>query len=388
MMREVDVAVVGLGALGSAACWQLARRGASVLGLEQFHLGHERGASHDTSRILRRSYHTPHYVRLTAEAYDAWRDLEAASGQDLVAWTGGLDLFPPDPAIALDDYVQSLAAEGVAYELLDAAEVAQCHPRVRLPEGTIALHQADTAIVPAARGTAAMQGLAVNAGAELVEHASISGVHHDRGGRLRVRLRDRSEVVAGTVIVCADGWTNSLLEPLGVKLPLVTTLQQVTYFEVDDVAAFTAPSFPVWIWMDDPSFYGFPVYGGTLVKAGEDCGGEGVDPDHRPMEPDTAVEARLGHFLRGTFPGIGRTVRSRTCLYTLTPDRDFVLGPVPGSPDVLLGLGAAHAFKFAPWFGRVLAELALDGGTTSEIGPFAADREALTDPIRPVSWLV
>src|SRR4051794_11609940 len=110
MSERVDYVVVGLGALGSAAAWQLARRGHSVVGLDRFALGHDRGASHDSSRILRHSYHTPAYVELTLEAYADWADLEGASGERLVTTTGGLDFFPPDPAIAPDDYTASMDA--------------------------------------------------------------------------------------------------------------------------------------------------------------------------------------------------------------------------------------------------------------------------------------
>ncbi len=120
-MTSYDVAVVGLGGLGSATAWQLARRGVSVVGLEKFELGHLRGASHDTSRILRRSYHTPAYVRLAGEAYDDWADLERVSGERLVTVTGGVDLFPPGAAIPADDYAASMVAGGVPFEQLDAA---------------------------------------------------------------------------------------------------------------------------------------------------------------------------------------------------------------------------------------------------------------------------
>ena len=119
MTERYDAIVVGLGALGSAAAHQLARRGHRVLGLERFELGHHRGASHDTSRILRHSYHTPGYVRLTEEAYDDWARLESWSGESLVTVVGGLDLFPPDPGIPMVDYTASLDAIGIDYELLD-----------------------------------------------------------------------------------------------------------------------------------------------------------------------------------------------------------------------------------------------------------------------------
>lgn len=134
-MSSFDVAVVGLGALGSATVAALARRGASVVGIEQFELGHGRGASHDTSRILRHSYDTPAYVALTKEAYADWAALELASGTTLVTTTGGLDLFPANAAIPMSDYVAAMDAEGVRYEVLDTPEVSSRWPGLHPPPG-------------------------------------------------------------------------------------------------------------------------------------------------------------------------------------------------------------------------------------------------------------
>ena len=144
---DVDYVVIGLGALGSGAAWHLASRGHSVLGLEQFELGHSRGASHDTSRILRHSYHTPAYVRLTQEAYDDWERLEKESGESLVTVVGGLDLFPPDCVIAPDDYVASLREVGIDFEELTAEEIAGRFPMFSVPPGTRGLFQERGAIV-------------------------------------------------------------------------------------------------------------------------------------------------------------------------------------------------------------------------------------------------
>ncbi|HRK48003.1 MAG TPA: FAD-dependent oxidoreductase, partial [Nocardioides sp.] len=154
--ERFDHVVIGLGGLGSAAAYQLARRGHRVLGLERFELGHVRGASHDSSRILRNSYHTPAYVRLTREAYADWADLERSSGQTLVTRTGGLDLFPPDPAIPSIDYTRSMDEVGVPYEALDGEQVMARWPQLRLPSGTLALYQDNAAIVPAGRTVAVL----------------------------------------------------------------------------------------------------------------------------------------------------------------------------------------------------------------------------------------
>jgi sarcosine oxidase len=159
------VVVVGLGALGSAAAWVLARSGARVLALEQFELGHHRGASHDHARIIRRSYHTPAYVRLAGLAYRAWAELEWEATERLVVTTGGLDLFPAGSAIPPGPYRSSLEACGVPYEWLDAAEVMRRWPAFRLDTDVHGLWQADAGMVPAARGTRLMQRLAASYGA-------------------------------------------------------------------------------------------------------------------------------------------------------------------------------------------------------------------------------
>lgn len=391
---QVDVVVVGLGGIGSAAAWRLARRGASVVGLERFELGHSRGASHDTSRILRRSYHTPGYVRLAGEAYDDWSDLEHAAGEPLVTRTGGVDLFPHGAAIPVDHYATSMTAEGVPFEVLDAAGVTARWPAMRVPDGTVGLWQEDTSVVPAGRTTRVLQRLAAGAGAELRDRAPVVALEAHDDGTVGVRTGGAVPAAyrARHVVLAADAWTGELLAHLGTTLPLTVTREQVTYFRPGDPGPLTPPALPVWIWMDDPSYYGFPVYdepgSAGLVKAGQDVGGRLTTADGRSFEPDAEGVARLSAFVAGLLPDAGRAERTVTCLYTLTPDRDFVLDRLPKHPAVVVGLGAGHGFKFVPTFGRVLADLVTDGGTTSDLSAFAADRPAMVEPDHPTSWLV
>jgi sarcosine oxidase len=385
--EDVDYVVVGLGALGSATAYQLADRGHQVLGLEQYELGHERGASHDSSRIVRRSYHTAGYVRLAGEAYEDWAALSRAAGRELITTTGGVDLYPPGAAIDMADYTSSLVACDVPFETLSPAQVADRWPRIRLPEGSHAVYQADTGMVHAADTVATLQRLAASRGAELRDRTPARVVADGPSG---VEL----ETSAGPVrcrrlVVTADAWTNDVLAGVGVSLPLTVTQEQVTYFGPDDPSAFEPGSFPVWIWMDSPSFYGFPCFGEASVKAGQDVGGRITSAAGRTFTADPDNLRRLTDFMGATFPGSSaRTLRTVTCLYTLPPDRDFVVGGLPGHPDIVVGLGAGHGFKFTPTFGRVLADLATDGTTGSDITPFAPDRRALHDPSFPVSWLV
>lgn len=386
-----DVAVVGLGGLGSATAYWLSRRGISVVGFEQFELGHVRGASHDHSRIIRRSYHTPGYVRLTADAYDAWREVERDAGEQIITVTGGIDLFPPGAAIDHGTYTSSLAAEQVPFEWIDGAEVRSRWPAFAggtlITPDVMALYSAETGIVPAGPGTATLQRLARAHGADLREHSPVREIR-PVGGEVDV-VTDRGTVRVGHVVVTADAWTNRLLAPLGLDIPMVVTREQVSYFPHADLERFAVGRFPVWIWMDDPSFYGFPVYGDTSgVKGSEDCGGSEVDPDTRTFDPDAAMEDRLRSFMEQLVgPGFG-TPRTATCLYTLTSDRDFLLDRLPGVPQVSVALGAAHGFKFAAWFGRALASLACGERPSDDIAPFAFERPGLHAPIDRSAWMV
>jgi sarcosine oxidase len=385
-----DVVVVGLGALGSAAAyWASTRPGTRVLGLEQFELGHANGASADHSRIIRLSYHRPEYVRLAKRAYETWAAVEAEARDRIVTITGGLDLWPADPAIPMADYTESLAAEAVPFEILDAAEVMRRWPQWHLPHDVTGMWQSRGGLADPFKGNAAHRRLAVARGARLIDRTPVTAIR-DVGGAYEVDAGGTT-YAAGTVILTADAWMNGLLASFDRQLPLTITKEQVTYYACPDPAAFAPARFPVWIWMDDPSFYGFPTYGEAGPKVAQDCGGEPTTPETRSFEPDPAVFRRVGEFLARHLPrAVGPPILTRTCLYTLTPDRDFVVDRVPEAPGVVVGLGAGHGFKFASVLGRVLVELALDESSPSdnELAAFRIDRPILLEEDPPTSWLV
>ena len=382
MRRDWDVIVVGLGAIGSGAAYWLSRRlGDRVLGLEQFELGHSRGAGQDHSRIIRLSYHRPDYVRLAKRAYATWTEVEADAGVQIVTRTGGLDVAPRDAAIPLADYIDAMTAEGVAFEQLDGAEIMRRWPQWRLGDEHHGLFQADAGIADPNRGNAAHQRLARGNGATLLEHSPVARLR-EADGEMEVELADGMIHRAGQVVLAADAWTNDLLESFDRRLPLTIIQAQVTYFAAPDPARFAPDRFPIWIWMDDPSFYGFPTYGEAGPKAAEDVGGDEVTPATRTFERNEAGFRRLTDFLERHLPDhLGPEIYTKTCLYTLTPDRDFVVDRLPDVPGVHVVLGAAHGFKFASVLGRILAELVADGATKSagEIERFRIDRPILLE---------
>lgn len=375
-MEHVDVAVVGLGALGSATTYHLARRGVDVAAFEQFELGHVRGASHDTSRIVRRAYERPEYVRLADAAFRDWADLEAATGERLLTPTGGLTFCPADARRPASDFVESLRAVGCEVEELDAAAVRKRYPAFRVPDDVTAVHDPSSGIVHASRTVATLQMHARMAGARLRPRCPVEAL--DDTGDGVVLSTAAGPVHAGTVVLCADAWTNRLLAPYGAEVPLRVMQEQVTYFALERPEDFAPGRFPVWIWEGgEVCFYGFPTYGEPTIKAARDVSELLTDPDRRTFVPDPGRLQQLRDFMSATIPGSGQPLRTITCQYTLTPDRDFVIDAVPGHPDVLLGLGAAHAFKFTPTFGRVLADLATTRTSDEDLSLFRADRPVL-----------
>jgi sarcosine oxidase len=389
VIRDFDAIVLGLGGIGSGAAYWLAKRGARVLGLEQFELGHARGESHDHSRIIRLSYVTPAYVRLAKQAYGAWDSLECDAGEQLVFRTGGLDVGPVVGAIPLDGYADAMRACEVPFEWLDAREIRSRWPAFRIGDDVRGLFQEDGGIVAAERATAAHQRMASEFGAVLRAGAPVTLVREAGGGEIEIEAGGE-RYRGAKLIVAAGPWSGHVLRWFGIRLPLEVTKEQAMYFEARDLESFALGHFPVWIWMDDPSFYGFPIFGEAgAVKVTQDAGGQPVDPDSRTFDADPEITRRVTDFLARYLPAAGgRQQLVKTCLYTLTPDRDFVIDRLPEHPNVSVAIGAGHAYKFASLIGRILSELALEGSTSSDVGAFAIGRPILQMEAPPKTYMV
>lgn len=390
MTKEYDVIVVGLGALGSGAAYWLSKGGARVLGLEQFDLGHDRGSSHDWSRIIRKSYFTPAYVQLAKEAYNAWESLERDAGEQVVFKTGGLDVGPRNGAIALSSYADSMRACDVYFEELDAGEIRKRWPVWQIGDDVHGLFQPDSGIVAAVRATAALRRAATSYGATLRGNAPVT-VLRATGDEIDVEAAGE-RFCAEKLVLTAASWTPRMLAHFHLRIPFEVTKEQVTYFKARDLASFALGSFPIWIWMDDPSFYGFPVFGeNDAVKVTQDCGGKPVDPITRGFEEDTAITARVRGFLERYLPGAaGPIARLKTCLYALTPDRDFIIDTLPEHPNVSVAVGGGHGFKFASVIGRILAGLALGHHDlpSLDLSAFKIDRPILRLADPPKTYML
>jgi len=370
----VDVAVIGLGATGSAALHHLARRGVRVVGLEQFTPGHDRGSSHGESRIIRLGYFEhPSYVPLVRSALALWRALERASGKALLQVTGILEMGAPDSTLVAGT-LRSAQTHGLSHEVLDAAAVTRRFPAFRLPAHFVGVLQPDGGILAAEPAVEAQLALARAAGAEVRTSETVRAIETAAGG-VRV-VTDRASVMAGQAVVAAGPWVKQLLPDL--PAPMRVTRQVVGWFAPSDPAMFARDRCPVFLVENrDGMFYGFPLGPQPGVKfAKHHHADEAVDPSSslRPMEE--ADEAMLRPALAAHVPSAnGALLAAQTCRYTITPDGDFILDRLPGAPAVIVASPCSgHGFKFAPVIGEIIADLVSGGATRHDISRFCLAR--------------
>jgi sarcosine oxidase len=370
----VDVAVIGLGAMGSAALHHLATRGLRVVGIEQFTPGHDRGSSHGETRIIRLGYFEhPSYVPLGRAAIPLWRALERASGKALLQVTGILEMGAPDGTLVAGT-LRSAQTHGLRHDVLDAATVARRFPAFRLPSHFIGVFQPEGGILAAEPAIEAQLALAVAAGAELRTNETARVIEPASGG-VRV-VTDRGTIAAEQAVVAAGPWLKMLLPDLAV--PIRVTRQVAGWFEPTDAAMFARERCPVFLIENDAGiFYGFPAGSRPGVKfAKHHHDDEAIDPSATPRPMDTTDEAVLRGALAAHLPSAnGTLLDAKTCRYTMTPDGDFILDRLPGAPAMIIASPCSgHGFKFAPVIGEILADLVTRGQTGHDISRFGLAR--------------
>ncbi|GAN78523.1 N-methyl-L-tryptophan oxidase [Acidisphaera rubrifaciens] len=374
-----DTIVVGMGAMGSAAAWQLARRGHSVLGLERFDIPHDRGSHHGVTRIIRLPYYEdPAYVPLLRRAYALWREIEAASGEALLHITGSLDGGPADGAL-FAGALRSARLHDLPHEVLTGAEVARRFPAYALPDASRFVFQPDGGFLASERAVLAHVRAAQEAGADIRARVRVHDWATTPGGGVRVRT-DQGSFEAATLILAAGAWMADLLPDLrGLAVP---ERQVLAWLQPRTPALFTPARFPVFnIEVAEGRYYGLPVFEVPGFKFGRyHHRGEAGPADAVRRAPDAADEALLRGFAERYFPtGCGPTMALRDCLFTNTPDEHFIIDRHPQARQIIVASPCSgHGFKFASVIGEILAEMAIgDGRTRHEIGFLRLDRPGL-----------
>ncbi len=379
MTPEFEVIVVGAGGMGSAAAYHLARGGRSVLLLEQFEIGHNRGASHGHSRIIRLSYEHPVYVRLSKSAYALWAELEEDAGEKVLTTTGGLDLSLPGHPV-FEDCISSMQEVGVDHEKLDATEIQRRYPQFRISPGTVGVFQKDAGILQPSQSVPLMVSMARRHGATVIENSPVTSFYFDENG-VEVICGDQVYKSA-KLIISAGPWAEPVLKKVGVHIPLAITEERYVFFKPPHPEQFAVGRCPIFAQYGenlvgkDIEFYGFPVFGLDGVKVAEHRFGEPVTADDRSfVVPDRIIE-RMRERTRQLIPdAVGEVIHSMTCLYSNSPDRHFVIDLLPGYPHIVMAAGfSGHGYKFAIVVGRILADLVEREKTDFEVSMFSLSR--------------
>jgi sarcosine oxidase len=369
-----DAAVVGLGAMGSAALWQLARRGVRVVGLDRYEPPHAHGSTHGRTRIIREAYFEhPLYVPLVQRAYAMWDALERASGVELFRATGGL-MLGPEQGTLVRGALASARTHRLSHELVDAREVRRRFPALTPPAGDVGVVEPRAGVLFPERGVQAMLDAARAAGAEVRTGTTVTGWRADADG-VTVATAG-GDVRAARVILAAGAWMPRLVPELAHALSPMRQLGH-WFLPAAHPELFRADRLPVMLWEHAPErfFYSLPDVGDGL-KASIHHEGRLVDPDDArdPVSPAETEEVRA--LIRRLMPDGAGTVReTSTCLYTNTPDGHFAIGAHPVHSNVIIASPCSgHGFKFAPAIGEILADLALAGGAAFDLTPFALPR--------------
>jgi sarcosine oxidase len=387
MTERVDVAVIGLGAMGSAILYQLAKRGGRVVGLDRYAPPHAMGSSYGETRITRQAVGEGRdYVPFVIESHRIWRELEAASGKELFNQCGAVVMGPGDGVTThhgmRDFTARSIdAAEryGIAHEVLDGAEVTQRFPMFRGLSGNEKVYyEADGGYLVPEACIAAQLDRAVAMGATVRNGVVVNALERVAAG-VRIDTSDGA-LLADRVVVSAGAWSAPLLGPPFERL-LAVSRQLLYWYQLDDVSAY-GPDSPVFIWMygktDTDYFYGFPpLPGDARVKVAKEqylttTTADAVDRTVCPTETERMYRENVEGHLAGVTSNLSKAA---VCLYTVTPDRGFIIDTHPTLDRVfVVSACSGHGFKHSAGIGLAVVERLVDGRSRINLAPFAMSR--------------
>ena len=369
-----DVIVVGAGGMGSATAFELARRGRSVLALEQFPFVHDRGSSHGHTRIIRRAYYEhPHYVPLVQRAFERWYDLEQRSGRHLLTECPCLNIGPADGEVVLG-VLTSAKQHGLSIESLSATELASRFPQFQFDDRFVGVLERDAGFlfvedcVRAQLEQAQLLGATLKADEPVTEWRS--------NGQTVTVTTTKGTYEAASLVLTAGPWSGKLLAEHGVYLRVMR--QVMLWFGVEGSADFRRDRFPIFLAdLSEGPVYGLPAIDSRGIKVARHYGApELSSPEEidRKILPSDEVPVRT--FLKRHIPIANGQLRyAQTCIYTLSPDRHFVIDRHPTYSNVAFATGfSGHGFKFASVVGEILADLALSEPASMSIQLFRSAR--------------
>jgi len=378
-MQTYDLAVIGVGGMGSAIAMHAAARGLKVLGIEQFSIPSTRGSSHGATRILRLGLHEgPTYVPLVLRAVELWKELGEKVGTPIFHRVGSLDVSLPELPI-FQGSKRSCEKFGIEHEVLDAAETKRRFPALSPTPEMATVYQPGSGFVLPELAVSSHVNLALELGAEIHGHERLIG-WESRGGSYAITT-NRGRYEAKQIVFSAGAWIGKLLAPFNV--PVVPERTVLGWFAPKaNLANFHSPKLPVWI-VDHPEvghFYGFPIHGIPGFKLGRlrEIPWPAVDPDVPRDEPNDEDERDMRSFVRAAFPDAdGPILSMETCFFENTPDRAPIMDRLPGEEGAWVAGGfSGHGFKFCSAVGEVMADLITKGESAFDLSPFSISRFA------------
>lgn len=372
MTNHYDAIVIGIGAMGSATVYHLAKRGYNVLGIEQFGIPHEMGSSHGLTRIIRLAYYEdPSYVPLLRRSYTLWDELEKESGKKLFYQTGSIDMGSEESQVFAGS-LQSCIEHNLDYEVLNAQQLTERFPGYRLPENIKAVFQPQGGLLVPERCITAHVDIAKKHGATIHEDERVQGWEISGKGFVEVKT-DSGTYSAEKLVICGGAWAYKLLPELTQKA--VPERQVLIWMETQKPDWFTPARFPVWnAQLEEGRYYGFPEFNPDGNSPGMKFGrwhhlDEIVDPDTIDRNVYAEDEALLRQFGEKYFPdGAGKTLSMKACMFTNTVDEHWIMQTLPDNPQVSFAAGfSGHGFKMASVIGEIMADLAINGETQHDI---------------------
>ncbi len=376
-MKIYDVAVIGVGGMGSAACYHLAKAGKSVVGIDQFSIPNTRGSSHGSTRILRLGLHeSAKYVPMVLRAAQLWDDLGAECGQSIFHRSGSLDVSLPEKPIFSGSLNACLRCD-IAHEVLDGAELHRRHPALHPEPGMMAVYQPGSGFVIPEMAISAHVNLAIAAGAEIHGHERMHEWEKHEGS-YRITTT-HGQYRALHLVITAGAWIGKVLHAAAV--PVAAERCVLGWFSTGPNSAhFAEEKLPVWI-VDSEElghFYGFPAHGIPGFKLGRlrEVPSPAVDPDLPRREVDRADEEDMRSFVREIFPGANGPVLSmESCFFENTPDRSPIIDRIPGEDSAwVVGGFSGHGFKYSSAVGEVVRDLIVRGESAFDLAPFRLSR--------------
>lgn len=367
-MADYDTVVVGLGAIGTSTTLELAKRGEDVLGLEQYGIPNQRGASHGVSRIFRLAYHEGEsYVPLLKTALTKWERLSVENGNDLFFRTGSL-MIGEEGSEDFESAKSTCENRDITHTVLSGDEVSERYEGFDLPSHYRAIYQPDGGLLDSERCVVAQVEKAVRKGAEVHGHEKV--VDWETDGETVVVETNRSEYTSDSLVIASGAWAKNQVENLSDVLEIVRHV--VGRFKMKPDERFRVGRFPVWVAdIDEREFYGLPIHRYPGVKVGDLSQGSKLD-NMSEMNRDVSIdeEGIAKGFAERFFSGeVHSTMDISPCPLTTTPDRNYIVDRSSDHPNVFYGVGmSGHGFKLSNVVGEILSDMVIEGDTEYDIG--------------------